>query len=607
MKVLDPFGKNSNLRALVHRYLWAAPAVAAFSIVIGVLEGVGVGLLIPFLSTLTDSSARSGSRFLALVEHFAQGHDRNGRLFVITFTIFACLLLKSVLQIVSGGLTAWIDGRLGQDIRSALSERLQGVGYSFYLAQDPARLIHVFGTESWRASEALRVVLTRIAATTGVVVFGVLLMLVSWRLTLIVALGGLATHLVQKTVENRIRRLSEATAEANQRLFDRTMFAVLSSRVIRLFNTQRREHQQFEQASNHLRRTLLKVQAVSGALWPVLETMHGALLLLVLLAAVFTRVPLPVLVAFLVLMNRLQPHLRTLEQTGTTFAAAAAQLSEVEWLLEARDKPAAPSGTVPFTGLRESIRFEGVTFEFTNRDEPAVMKASFEIRSGRATALIGGSGAGKSTVINLLCRLLEPVSGSITVDRTPLSSLNVDDWLNAIAIAGQDIDLVEGTIAENVAYGTGPVSREKIDEATRAAHADFVQDLPAGLDTLVGPRGLSLSGGQRQRIGLARALVRDPSILILDEATNAVDNKTESGILQTVQRLPKPLTIIVISHRPSTVAFCDDAIVLERGKVVHAGPFSTIDEFHAMQAAGMEFLLDLPGTGEKRTSSRSPV
>lgn len=598
MKVLDPFRKNVNLRALVRRYLWAAPAVAAFSIVVGLLEGAGVGLLIPFLSTLTDSSARSGNGMLALIERFAQGSDRNGRLLIITSTIFGCLVLKSVLQVISGTLTAWIDGRLGQDIRSALSERLQGVGYSFYLAQDPARLIHVFGTESWRASEALRVVLTRIAATTGVLVFGMLLLLVNWRLTMIVVVGGLVTHAVQKQVENKIRLLSRQTVEVNQRLFERTMFAVLSSRVIRLFNTQRQEHRRFEEASNQMRRTLLKVQAIAGALWPLLETMHGVLFLIVLLVAVLTRVPLPVLAGFLVLMNRLQPHLRTLEQTGTTFAAATAQLGEVDWLLEAHDKPEAPSGTVPFVGLREGIRFDDVTFEFRDRGEPAVTKASFEIRCGRATALIGGSGAGKSTVINLLCRLLEPVSGMIRVDGVPLATIKIDDWLNAIAIAGQDIDLIDGTIAENVAYGTAEVSRTKIEEAVRAAHAGFVGDLPNGLETLVGPRGLSLSGGQRQRIGLARALVRDPSILILDEATNAVDNKTENGILQTVQELPNSITVIVISHRPSTIAFCDDAVVLDRGKVVRSGPLSAINNHHGMQAAGMEFVLAESGIGE---------
>jgi subfamily B ATP-binding cassette protein MsbA len=202
---------------------------------------------------------------------------------------------------------------------------------------------------------------------------------------------------------------------------------------------------------------------------------------------------------------------------------------------------------------------------------------------------MGGSGAGKSTVVNLLCRLLEPESGTIKIGTQSLSKIKVAEWLDAIAIAGQDIELIDGTIAENVAYGRPETSISKIEDAIRAAHATFVDQLPQGLQTLVGPRGLSLSGGQRQRVGIARALAREPELLILDEATNAVDNETETGILQTLQMARKEMTIVVISHRMSTLTFCDDAIVLHRGQVVKAGPFASTLEYYATQDAGAEF------------------
>ncbi|HLZ08402.1 MAG TPA: ATP-binding cassette domain-containing protein, partial [Chloroflexota bacterium] len=224
------------------------------------------------------------------------------------------------------------------------------------------------------------------------------------------------------------------------------------------------------------------------------------------------------------------------------------------------------------------------TFEYGDRGEPALIDASFELRCGRATAMIGASGAGKSTVINLICRLLEPVSGTIKVDGQPLSRIKISDWLNAIAIAGQDIDLIDGTIAENISYGRPNTERTKIERAARSAGADFVNDLPQGLETLVGPRGLSLSGGERQRIGIARALARDPDILILDEAMNAIDHETETGIIKVLKELPKSMTIIVISHKPSTLAFCDDAVVFNRGRVVETGSLSTVSGYGAMKA-----------------------
>ena len=233
------------------------------------------------------------------------------------------------------------------------------------------------------------------------------------------------------------------------------------------------------------------------------------------------------------------------------------------------------------------------TFDYGSRDDPALNRASFVLRRGRSTALIGPSGAGKSTVINLLCRLLEPTSGTIKVDGQPLSRIRVSDWLSRIAIAGQDIDLIDGTIAENIMYGRGAIDPATMELAVRSARADFIFDLPQGLDTVVGPRGISLSGGQRQRISIARALARNPEILILDEATNAVDQVTENELSNIFQTLSKSITIIVISHRPNTLAFCDDAVVLERGNVVEAGPILSTAAFRAMQVGAAQ-----PGSSE---------
>ncbi len=552
---------------------------------IGALEGVGVSFLIPFLSTLADSSTAAAREPLALIMHFAEGHSRTGRLLIITSVILGCVLLKSSLQVVSNAFTAWTDSRIGHDIRSALSEQLQSVGYTFFLVQESARLVNIFTTESWKASETVRVVLNRIAAIATILVFGALLFLVSWRLSLMVLVGGLLARFVQKKAEVKLRELSGRTVLANQALADQMLFAILGSRLIRLFNNQRAEHIRFTGTSDDVRHALFKVESLSGLVLPLLEAMHGVLFMAVLLTAVFTGVSLPVLAAFLALMNRLQPHLRTIEQTGTAFASAAGQLGEVEWLLNSAGKPAAPTGDLAFRGLRDEIEFDNVTFEYReDGGEPALANASFVLRRGRSTALIGGSGAGKSTVLNLLCRLLEPVSGSIKVDGELLSRIKVSDWLNAIAVAGQDVELIDGTIAENISYSRPGMDRAKIERAARAARADFIDGLPQGLESLVGNRGLSLSGGQRQRIGIARALAREPEILILDEATNAVDHETENGIIKTLAELPKSMTVIVVSHRPSTIAFCDDAVVLEGGRVVETGPLSSVFSYRAMQS-----------------------
>lgn len=573
---LHLFGANKHLSELARRYLWTAGVVAALAISTGLLEGVGVGLLIPLLSTFTnDLDTRRGGA-LGFIQRFAQGHTRDQRLVIVCSVILGCMLLKSALQIVANRFASWVDGGVGQTIRCSLAERLLNVGYSFYLVEDSARLLNIISSESWRASDAIRVVLSRIAEAAGILVFSILLLLVSWKLMLLVLVGGALARLLQRRVEVKLRLLSGHTVTANQNLADRMLFVVFAGRLIRLFNTQDHEKELFERSSEKLCRTNLDVENLSGTLGPLLEALHGVLFIAVLLVAVFTGVNLPVLAAFLVLMNRLQPHLRAFEQAGASFASSIAHLAEVEWLLDPTGKPTTHKGHLPFDQLRDGIVFENVTFEYHDRAEPALNHASFTLRKGRSTALIGSSGAGKSTIISLLCRLVEPVSGAIRVDGQALSDLRLADWLGSIAVAGQDIDLIDASIADNIGYGLPALEPAKILRAAKAAGADFVDELPHGLETVVGAQGLALSGGQRQRIGIARALVREPKILIFDEATNAVDHETEDNIILTLRNLPASTTLIVISHRRSSIAFCDDAVLIDRGRVLKTGTLEAV-------------------------------
>ena len=589
MQGLNLFGANANLSALARRYFWTAAIVTALAVSTGLLEGVGVGLLIPLLSTFTNDLGSSRGGALGLIQRFAEGYSRNERLLIVSSVIFGCVVLKSLLQVVANRFASWVDGAVGHDIRCALADRLHEVGYSFFLVEDPARLLNILSSESWKASEAVRVVLSRLAEAAGVLVFSVLLLTVSWKLSMLVLAGGLITRLVQRSGEAELRALSAHTVVANQHLADRMLFSVFAARLIRLFHSQEAEQKLFDQASDDLRRANLQVESISSALGPLLEAMHGLLFVIVLLVAVFTGVSLPVLAAFLVLMNRLQPHLRAFEQSGAAFASSSAHFKEVEWLLERADKPVTPAGDLPFDRLHREIEFENVTFEYRDRGDPALSNASFRLRRGRSTALIGSSGAGKSTIISLLCRLVEPVSGTIKVDGQPLSRIKISDWLNSIAIAGQDIDLIDATIAENISYNRTDMDGSGIEQAARDAGADFIEDLPLGLETLVGSQGLSLSGGQRQRIGIARALARRPDILILDEATNAVDHETETDILETIRRLPADTTLIVISHRRSTIAFCDDAVVIDHGRVMRQGTLSFVMDEEIMDAEAIDF------------------
>jgi subfamily B ATP-binding cassette protein MsbA len=585
MSLLKVIGANPNLAALLRRHLWTAGVVAVLATIIGLLEGLGLSLLIPLLSVLSGPSRGvQGRGFVGLVGQIGHGLSPDRRLLLGTLVIFFFVLLKGAFQVVANFFTSWVDGRIGQEIRCGLSRRLEDLGYPFFLLEQPARLVNIITTDSWKASEAVRVLLMGIAAGAAVAVFSIVLFLVNWRLSLVVLLGGLGARLLQKRFTAFLRVLSRRTVAANELLADRMLFTIFGARLIRIFGEQQAEHARFEDTSESVRRAILRSERLSGIQGPVLEVLHGFLFLVIVPIAWLSHVPLPVIVTFLVLMNRLQPHLRLFEHSAATFASAAGHFDEVEWLLEPGGKPGPPTGDLAFNGLRDNIEFDDVTFDYGLRGDPALSRASFALRRGRSVALIGSSGAGKSTIVNLLCRLLEPTGGTIKVDGQPLSRIKVSDWLNAVAVAGQDVDLIDGTIAENVRYGRASLDRATVELALRSARGDFVFELPLGIDTVVGPRGVSLSGGQRQRISIARALARDPQILILDEATNAVDQETENDLINIFRELPKSMAIIVISHRANTLAFCDDAIVLGRGVVLESGPLSSTLAFRTMQA-----------------------
>lgn len=252
--------------------------------------------------------------------------------------------------------------------------------------------------------------------------------------------------------------------------------------------------------------------------------------------------------------------------------ALAASVEDVNALLRRDDKPYIESGAVVHERLQRGITFEKVTFRYAPSDKPALGNVSAYLPARKTTALVGPSGAGKSTFIKLIFRYYDVTDGAIYVDDHRLRELDLGSWRSKIAFVSQEGYTFNTTIRDNIAYGKLEATDEEIEEAARKANAhEFITELPEGYDTWVGDRGVRLSGGQRQRISLARAIVRDPDVLILDEATNAVDTISERLIQDALEEIGKDRTVIVIAHRLSTVERADHVIVLEEGRVREQG------------------------------------
>jgi ATP-binding cassette, subfamily B, bacterial MsbA len=496
--------------------------------------------------------------------------DNEQRLVAIAAVILLLILLKNVFAYSNTVLTTFMYGKASHSIRSALSERLLTVGYPFFLEQNPGRLLNIISNESWRASDAVQTVLAAIVNTSAAIILLAFLLLLSWQMTLFVAFGLAVVQLAHAALSATLKAPSRSVTSHNSELASRMLHLVHAGRLIRIFGQEEREQAVFDAASAAVRRAGFALQTRQGALPPLTETLHATLFLGVVIGAWFANVSFPVIVAFVVLLYRLQPHMRALQMSLSQLQGWSGSLEEVRWLLDSRDKPQPPNGTEPFHGLRQRIKFEDVTFRYPGSGSRAAVlrTATFEICGGRSTAIIGRSGAGKTTVVNLLCRFVEPDQGVVLVDDLLLSQIDPIQWRSQIALASQDLELVDGTILDNITYGQNVATAVEAERAAKLAEAhEFIETLPQAYQTIVGYRGVNLSAGQRQRIALARALVRDPDILILDEATNAVDGLSEAAIVETLRSRAGRRTTIVISHHRSTISFCNDVVILGGGRV----------------------------------------
>ena len=265
------------------------------------------------------------------------------------------------------------------------------------------------------------------------------------------------------------------------------------------------------------------------------------------------------------------PSCKAINTSRAEWAVYRGALDQVAALLRTSDKPYLRDGTEPLTGFHDTISVEHVSFAY-EKDETVLDRVSLDVRRGEVTAIVGASGSGKSTLVDLVARFYDPDQGRILVDGVDLRRFRLADLRERVAVVNQHTFLFNDTVRHNIAYGLDNVDEDALREAASEANAlEFIDKLPLGFDTVLGERGARLSGGQRQRIAIARALLRDPDLLILDEATSALDSVSEKLVQESMERLMEGRTVIVIAHRLSTVEGADQVVVLEDGRIVEQG------------------------------------
>ena len=571
-----PLRVLSLILGFLRPYPWILPSVAVLGVMASLAEGLGIGLLIPFLAVLTDGSFPDGGVVAEYGKRYAELFPEEQRILMVSVTIVALVVGRCLINFVYVGILTFAGTQVMHELRSRLAQHYMDVSYTGLTAQPQGQQVNAIDGACYRTGVAIMDSLTMLVSAATAMIFVALLLLISWKMTLVIMVGVAVAGLVTRVVINRSHRTGRHVEEGGAALNETVVQMLNGMRMIRMFGQEEREIAHFERASQRVRRAQLRLQFAWRTMAPLIDLLYVPLLLGALVLAWQADVGIAVLLPFLFLVFRLQRYAREFDSFRLRVASAAPAIMEIDDLLNAPDPAPIISGTHPFCRLEDRIEFVATSYTFGNADHgtlrPALHAIDLEIARGETVALVGGSGAGKSTLVNLLCRIYDPTSGEIRIDGVPLGELDLVQWRRRIGFAGQDADLRPGTIADNIAYGEPDASLERVREAAKSAHIhDFIASLPQGYETQVGVRGTQLSGGERQRIALARALLREPEILILDEATNAVDNVTEREIGKALAELHGRMTVIIIAHRLTSTRGADRVVVMQEGRIVEIG------------------------------------
>jgi subfamily B ATP-binding cassette protein MsbA len=543
------------------------------------LDGFTLVILIPLLKHLfgTTGALRAGSSQLEtlvtrLTEPLVAGLSPGqaaGRLVVL---LAVGLLVKNALSYASSQISVGVQEGLVRDLRTRIFDHLLTLDLGYFQRTRAGALISGIITEVDQTKTVITASLLSLFQNIVVVATTlVVLSQISLRLTLLtLACVPVMVYLLQ-TLLKRLRRHSRARARERAEVTATITERIGAVRLIRAYGEEGRESARFTAQASRYRRQVIRTQRFSSLTSPLTEVFSGFLVILIIWAGtrpglIGLGAPLApeTIIVFLIAALKLTSPLKTISSYP---AVMAVTLASAEKVFEILDEPSAEvdrpgEGEARFS---RDVVFDRVSFRY-GQGELVLDEVSFSLQKGKVVALVGPSGAGKTTLADLLSRFHDPTAGVISMDGVPLTRLTRRSLRALMGVLSQD------TVQANIAYGSAQATRAQVEAAARAANADlFVSQLPQGYETLLGERGTRLSGGQRQRIAIARALLRDPPILILDEATSALDTASERLVQQAIDRLMAERTVLVIAHRLATVRDADEIVVLDAGRVVQRG------------------------------------
>lgn len=555
---------------------WASPAIVALGIAAAVLEGLGLFLFIPLIQSLGAGVPRPSG----LERYFDRILEPIPDPYVTPFLVgllCASILLKNGVNLINVAVSRFVDGIVAHRLRWLVFNQTISSCVDYRVGNQRTDIVATITQNTWKVSTALSLAYRVIICACSFLVFVGLMLAISVKLMLVAAVFLALSAFVIRAATLRASETGHAVVEENKQFGLRMWESINALQLIRAFGREEYEALRFNTTSDRVRRRLLKLDLLWATPGPVSEISITLLIGALILAAGSSGIGIASIAAFLSLLYRLQGPTRELMQAKVSLDGLEAAIEDVEGFLARTAEPHLKDGRETAPHLGSSIVLRDVSFRYAPEEPWALRNVSFEIPVGKTTAIVGKSGAGKSTILSLLFRFQDPTGGEITADGVPLPRFRLASWRSHLSLMSQEVQLFNDTIEANIGYGKLDAGPEQIRAAATVAHADmFIRSLPQGYSTIVGDHGMRLSGGQRQRIALARTILRDPDILMLDEATNALDAESERAFQTALEQYSHQRTLIVIAHRLSTVERADQIVVMDGGRVIEVGPPSQL-------------------------------
>ncbi len=506
------------------------------------------------------------------------GKKNPAMLVPLSFAVFAVYLIKDTFSYIQSYITQSVSLKVIRDIRNDLYSHMVYLPLREYQATNTGKMVsHIMNDVGVLSRLAGTLVKDMLQQSFTIAALLVVLFIRDWRLaTICVTILPLAGVIVSR-YGKKTRKLTGKSQEAVAGLMSTLHESFTGSRIVKAFTMEDRENRKFVNEQEKYTKLQIKKAKVASLVSPSMDAVGGLAMAVIILygghRVINGSMTTGQFVSFAAALFMLYPPVKALGGLHNNIQGASAAIERVLNVMDTPNESEAMSSGIPGPdGIKDSIQYRGVSFRYNEKEDYVLKDVDLTINKGEVIAVVGASGGGKTTLVNLLPRFYDLKEGAILIDGEDIRNFQLKTLRQNIAVVTQDTILFNDTIRNNIAYGKEGFTDEMVFAAARAAHADiFIEKLPGKYDTIIGEKGFRLSGGEKQRISIARAILKDSPILILDEATSSLDTESERIVQQALENLMKNRTTLVIAHRLSTIINADKIVVISGGRITDSG------------------------------------